>query len=249
MKRAILLLTLLTWISGCFPEPKTAQKVAVHVIADTTDPHLLCPLADDILALYRLDKDMNKAVSFRLTTISDKMLNPAIEYHLADGFLTEKDNVQEDEQYRQKLVLGFYVKVRNVLSDFKRKSAELHPSQYSECYRVIAHELNLLAKKKATERTLLIYSDGQEKSNIFDCYNPSNQALLQSDIGAVEARLIKAYPLRNDLHNITVRFVYKACSRIEDQRYMAIIKVYDSLLTRRGAKVTIQADNSFLTYE
>ena len=112
-------------------------SINVAVAGDITDPLSLLPAAEPILKLYEFDRNKNAEADFRLSTITDKHLNPAIQYHLPEGSVTEKDNDQDDPNFREKLILSFYETMKRAISNFDTASHLDSSLNHSECFSLL----------------------------------------------------------------------------------------------------------------
>ena len=216
----------------------------VSVIVDITDPIEVRPDPDPILSLYHFSDYPDKEAFFRLSIISDKKLNPVVEYHLADGKTTERKNRTGDVQYRAKLILSLYASIRKSMSNFWLQNDSTHSLDHSECFNTIASELGVLSKSSANEKIIVIYGDLLENSG-FNSYIKSNQVLLQYDPGEVARQLHADELLPIDLTGITVFFIYRPETREQDQKYELVQGFYKYLLESRGAVVFTKATNNF----
>lgn len=223
--------------------PTIVHSSRISVIHDITDSMACFPAADPILAMYGFENDKNQEAHFRLVLISDKKLNPVEEINIEDGTTTEQKNENQETDYREQLVGSFYEEVRNAITDFHKHYVPSTSLKHSECFATIASELELLAGSKAAQRTLIIFSDLQENTDVFSCYTPQGQRLLQNNPGKVAKLLLQRHPLPDNLIGITVYFVYNPCNRDQDIMFGEMVAIYMQLLHARGARIVIQATN------
>ncbi len=223
------------------------QSIDVHILVDTTDPHILYPEANPILgSIFDFEHDPDKSATFRFTTISDKRFNNVIEYHIADGATSERHNKDEDPNYREKVVLGFYNAIRTTCADFSASCKSLKSRCYSECYAGIAGELVLLSQSKANQKVLLVFSDLQENTpDGFSCYTIEGQELLFSNQDTVMQILQSQQQFPNNLKGITVYFIFQPRTRLEDRQYFIMVNIYKRFLETRGARVIINTTNKY----
>ena len=246
MKQTTYLLMALMSISSCWkatPPAVSLNGTDMYIIVDTTDPHTLSPVSDPILELYGLGDDEDKEANFQFTSITDRRLNPVITFHLANGKQTEKYNCRDDPRYREKVVVAFYDSIRATLNGFSMACATMHSLRYSECYRTIATGLCALSKSQALKKWIFVFSDIQENSDIYCCYDTAKQNLLVSSPKIVADLFANSCPLPRDLSGIHAVFVFMPKNRDEDKMYLAMIEVYKLLIESRGGTVTVQADN------
>jgi hypothetical protein len=219
------------------------HSVSIVIIGDITDYHSLLPTAEPILKLYDFESDKNTEAFFRICPITDKHLNPAVEYHLSEGSVTEKDNEHDDPYYREKNVVSFYELIKKAITDFGAGSHLDSSLEYSECFSTIARELQLMKSKDSERNCLIPFSDLQENSSLFNCYTPANQQLLLEEPNKVVDIFKATHLLPDNLKNVQVIFVYQPATREEDLKFNAMLDIYRKLLEPRGATVTVQANN------
>jgi len=217
------------------------EKQIESLICDRTDKQLVLPSASVILSGFDFVHDQSKEATFRLRLITDRQLMPVVTYRLPSENDGENDNTFDDPQYREKSILQFYQDVKKAVSEISETdSVCLH----SECFRTIADELTVLSKSDATKKSLWIFSDGFENSNLFSLYTSDGQRTLLKHPQEIAAIFSKTGLLPENLKNISVCFVYTPASREIDRLFAATVQVYKAMLEQRGASVTIQATTS-----
>jgi hypothetical protein len=245
MKQLSLILTVICILAACSKNssPRMCHTTDICVIHDLTDSFDLQPAIEPILSLYNFQEDKDRAASFRLVLITDKQLNPAEEIHLEEGTITERQNINEEIDYREQLVYSFYDAVRTSFTDFQKRYAHSSSLGHSECFATISSELNRLASNKASQRTLIVFSDLQENEDIFSCYSKQGRYLFGTYPAKVAALLQKRTPLPNNLRDVTVYFVFNPKDRDQDRHFSEMVHIYRELLGERGARVVVQATN------
>ena len=253
MKRILHLMFLSLFLFECKNTTPVMPHRSVDITAliDVTDQLTVLPQPEAILKLYDFDSDRNINASFKICSITDRQLNPEKDIYLPNSSVTEKDNVQDDPYYREKLVLLFYNGVRKAINDFITTNKNDSSLNHSECFRTIADELSNMKNNQAQKKILLIFSDLQENSELFDCYKIRGQELLNKKQGEVLKIFEQANLLPNVLKGTIAIFVYAPKNREEDQRYMNMVSVYKKLLESKGAIVKVQANSDVFnfTYE
>ncbi len=237
---------LFSWVvlSSCTNRLKQQPNIIyVTAVVDITDHRQVYPTAESILPLFSLNTEENSEATFRICPVTDRELNPDIEFHLPNGIETEKSNSYDDPDFRKKVIVQFFSSIRKTITEFNTKVKSDTSVAHSECFKCISNELQNLVQHKSNKGVLVVYSDLQENSAIFTCYNRSNQKLLISNPENIAGVFEKTDLLPKDLKNITVSFVYNPVSREDDIHFMAMLKVYKKLLISRGAKVSVSASN------
>ena len=249
MKKIILIpILLVSFLSETCEKHKTAERhsTQISIVGDITDSHFLLPEAEPILRLYQFDADKNTEGFFRICTVTDMHLNPAIEYHLPAGSMTEKDNTLDDPHYREKVVLTFYQAIRQAISHFNAKCHLDSSLDHSEVFSSVAGELQLMKTKTAGNNVLLVYSDLQENSDLFTCYTKPNQELMVKKPDKIIELFNASNLLPDSLKGFNIMFIYQPSTRQQDQQFEAMIRVYRKMLESRGATVKVQANSNYL---
>lgn len=210
----------------------------VSVITDISDQHLLRPVANPLLQLYGCNDNPDIQCTFRIRTISDKMLTPITSYRLPDGETTEKQNKDDDPQFRQKNILAFYKHVNQIVNEFNKPIDSSKSLNNSECLQTIGNELNELATDSSKLKYLVIFSDLKENGELYSVYS---SGVIPAEIEKV---ILKSRIFPKRLENITVIFVFKPKDRIQDKEYNKIVSVYKKIIELRGGKVFVQAKNT-----
>lgn len=221
-----------------------ASETDVAVIEDVTDTFLVRPLTAPIMALYDFKGNMQKAAKFKMTLLTDKLLNPTESISIADASTTEKDNQHDDVHFREKMIMWFHEMLGKAVSDFQSKFTPCQPMGNSEVFATISGELNALAQSKAQHRVLLVFSDLQEHGSFFNCYSLQGQQQLGDEPDKVAAFLDTKRPLPKDMHGITVFLVYQPKDRLDDQRFDTMQGLYVRLLSKYGARVVVQSNGN-----
>lgn len=204
---------------------------------DITDPKLFWPQPDEILQQFNCEENPSAQFTFRLKAISDKRLNPLMNYHLADAAATDKKNDQHDPQNRSRNISAFYGTVRQAVNNFYTHMDTGHSMQHSECYRAIVNELIFLSEYPSEQKTLLLFTDLREQSAVLNSYSEDI-----SDPIALARRLDSAYPKLPNLKGITVIIVFSPRDRNEDKAFGNMAEAYKILLNKKGATVSVQAN-------
>lgn len=215
------------------------HSTAIATVIDLTDKKKLWPLPDPILQLFHCDQFPDDAYYFHLSVISDKKLNPANNIQLPAAAAMETQNTNEDPQFRNKAVVQFYKNVRDAFTAAYTEFDTTKATDFSECFTGICQQLQWLQQTKSSNKYLLVYSDLVEKSKLFNAYRD----IAKGDTAAMRTLFVATHLLPEKLNGITVFFVYQPLSREEDERFSVMSSIYLKVLTKRGAKVSIQANN------
>lgn len=223
--------------------PTTTLTKSITVVVDMTDKRRLWPLPDPILGLYHCDIDPDIACRFSLKVIADKKTNPSYTALLADATTTEKENYVDDAQFRKRAILVFYAAVRSSFAKLYARFDTTKSMGHSECWSTITASLGELAKEKAEQKILIIYSDLLDKSDAIDTYQISEAMSYQS----IAEKLRIAARVPDNLDSITIIIVNDPPDRGADKKFNTLVRAYKFLLEQKGARVLVQAENTNYT--
>jgi hypothetical protein len=244
MKQTVIFASLLFIFASCTDTPKGKSHISVSALVDITDARMIYPDPEAYVALFGLGKDESPEATFRITTMTDRETNEDIELWLPGEAEAEKENTNEDVHFRKRQVVTFYKAIRDTTAYFLKAHTKSDTAlRYSECFKAIASELSQLKAAGPTTATLLVFSDLQENSALFNCYSAAGQVQLLKGADGVVKRFDDSKLLPATLSNMAIYFVYKPLSREDDARFTAMVKVYRKLLEKRGASIHVQAQN------
>jgi hypothetical protein len=216
------------------------QGCAIAVVRDVTDSKILAVQTQPILELFNLGEHKSESAYFRYSEIRDVSLVPVTTFYLPDAGTSE--NKKNAPMFREKLILNFYNSIRNTISRANVK-ADSSLLGYSECFRTISNELNILAQNKSSTRILIVFSNLFEHSKIWSIYSTSAHTLLYKHPEEVQEIFENSHLLPDHLSGITTVIVYQPKNREDDQLFNAIVEIYKRLIQARGGKIIIQATN------
>lgn len=218
------------------------NSIHISTLVDVTDKREVFPDALTILSIMDMKNDSKKSVSFRLTTTTDKLLNPTIELYLPTDSITEIDNKIDDPYFREKAILHFYKNLKEAFAKVNAIQQLDSTIQFSECFNSISSELTLINANKKSKNYLFLYSDLFENSNLYNLY-----AHKTSTPESIKRELEKKFTASNlipeNLFNITIYFIFQPKNREEDQLYATVFSVYKKLLVERGATIILSPSN------
>jgi hypothetical protein len=240
MKTLFFIVIVASFVASCNTKSNngtpTQLQISRSVIIDITDPELR-PTADQVLQTYHCKNNPDAGFSFRLKAISDKRLNPIITYQLATAGSMEKENSDDDPQYRNKNIEAFYITVRKAVATFYRAADTVKSLHNSECFRNIADELHYLAEKNMGTRNLIVASDLMENSDLLNSYTADITNAKQ-----VASQLNKESLLPDTLAGVTVIFLFNPKDRKQDLSFNRMAEAYKLLIQQRGGEVKVQAN-------
>lgn len=218
-----------------------AEQVSIYMITDITDaPSLrLWPKPTPTLELFNCNEFPERACKFDLSVITDLQTNPTYQAYLPTAEESEKNNKNDDLQYRKRTIKGFYKDVNHQLQRFYQENDTTIDRQYSEVWATIARSLEKLAKEPSGIKYLLIFSDLQELSEAGSAY----QSLQKLDAKKIREKLEASHPVPENIANIKIAIVYQPTDRKDDLRFNKLFQAYKLMLEEKGAVVTGQSTN------
>lgn len=238
-----LILLMITAICGC-ADKNDNQKVSINqttvaTVVDLTDAKTLklWPKVKSILALYHSAEFPDQACKFSLTVISDLKTNPAYQAFLPNALETEKQNRNDDMQWRSRVIRGYYDDVYKLMDKFYQENDTSVNRAHSEVWETIARSLENLVKEPTGEKYLLVFSDLQEMSLTGNAY----KGFQKMTIEAIKKKLTEAYPIPQNIKGIQVIIIYLPVNREDDLRFNKMFKVYKTMLEAEGVSVSNQA--------
>jgi hypothetical protein len=207
------------------------KRIAVAVIADTTDRINVTISSKPLLQLYELDKVADNEALFRFKVIKNVKLVPVTTYHLPP---TTEYESKGDPQAHNRAVLNFYSLIDKTIDSFQLLASKSKELANSECFFAIAEELSFLAQLKYDKKVLIVVSNLFEKS-FTDVYNHEFSSDEFYEILGKNSEL-------GELNGIEIYFVFNPeQDRKADWRFRIIVMAYKKFLENRGALVHIQA--------
>lgn len=208
---------------GC---SKKQQTRAIVYVPDLTESYFIRLSVSEFTKIsaipydHFLVKDNLALERIRIVPITELSLNP----------------VFETEVKESKSQLSRWKNIRSYWQDIEvnLKGLEYKDRPGSVIYQTFARELNLLSTAKEEKRILITTTDFLEESNLGNFYHDETFQNVQTVLSSFE----KKYPIDN-LQGITILFLYRPSSKIDDQRYQTLSSLYQSLFERKGAKVII----------
>jgi hypothetical protein len=238
-----ILLLLLPFLSSCSKGAgaPAVRSTKVVLIDDLTDSFQLRPAPDPILSLYGFGKHKEQEAALDYVIINDRLLNATESIHLKSGAESEKDNMTDDVHYRDHLIQSFYAAVRKAFRDDPVRFTTERNIDQSRVFCTISSQLRRLASSHYQQKIMVVFSDLQENTSVFNAYAPESRRLLQQDPERVGSMLSRECGVPNRLEGITIYFCYWPRNRAEDERFMDMLSVYQLMLEKRGARIFFQA--------
>lgn len=211
------------------------QTHATAVVFDKTDTMLVKPNADAILGASNINKQIDAAYSFSITTISALEHAPVYTVAVGNKEETEKYNINEIPDFRNVVIRQFISQVKDTIH-YCLKDSIIKEFSTSSCFATIAKTIANPVFKKADTKHVFVYSNLFEFSSLLDIYH-SNVSVAEI-LNQFEATNV----LPNSLTNTKVFIVYQPRNKIDDDRFIKMFQVYKIILKKRGCEV-VQKSN------
>jgi hypothetical protein len=221
------------------------QYMNLIVIGDPTDRHRLKCDPNQILQLLNLGEHRKEAIGFRYTEVGDMILTPAIDIRLQDAYTSNKKNKNNESLFRQREIVNFYDSVKHTVNCANQRNDSTVGKNNSEIFRKICSELYFLKRVNSRYKGLLCFSNLAENSEITSVYDKEISNLLDEKPQEIQKLFEKTNLLPDRLDSIIILFCYLPLDRNDDRRFNVLSNIYKQMLTKRGARVIIQAGNSF----
>ncbi|MDP1728502.1 MAG: hypothetical protein Q8M15_17085 [Bacteroidota bacterium] len=221
---------------ACSKEENIPFDTEIIDLVDRTNIMPLRPDSTSLITLAGLEQSKWSGVKVEVSLISDRDVN----------FTYTAKIAKENAWYGNKTMRSIQIqKFKRELNNIIEK---IYADTFSELprsiiYRTVAIKLNQLAKSSARRKICCIYSDLLEKSNI-DFYSPVYRKWILEDPGLVITEFTKEMPLSN-LAGIEVHFMYFPKGYDDNNFYMAIVKIYRSMIEKAGGHVFVESNINY----
>lgn len=211
-------------------EPRTTIE---SVMQDVTDSSLVKPDSTTLLGQFHMEDHKFDGATFRYTDLNEVSLNQVHQVVLPATPMILSNELDRDKQIRQ-----FKDSVGSAITQSLIKSIG---RSKSSIYLPISKELTLLSKSNAQSKSLIIFSDLLENSADISLYGIQGRELLNHHPDVLIQRFEELSPLPN-LLGINVYLIYQPDTIYKDEAYKKISEIYKTMLVRKGAIVTIEAN-------
>lgn len=243
MKKYIMVIIILSSLPACNKkeEVSKSESVAISILVDITDKLKLFPDEKAIRGLYNMEVNKNEQALFRYSYTTDKTYNPIEVCTLKSVKETDFQNTTDDIYHRQKCVLNFYDQITSIILSSNKQVQKDTSLAYTECFKTIAKELQVISKLPHSKKHLLCFSDLAENSNLCNSYN-LRMVNDQNTINSLVNLFASTELLPKSLSGINVFLIYQPINRNEDARFQIMSAVYIKLIEQRGGTVIISTN-------
>jgi hypothetical protein len=225
LTKAILIILL---FAGC-ESNSGVNQTELSVIIDGTDSTIKKPKFEDFESYLALGSN-NDGVKFKVQMIGDIDFGNSFEIVIPPK---GNDDQTDEERYIRKSKF-----IKDCKAGYERIRSKATLKDFSIIYRVIAMELNRLAKSQANEKLFIISSDLMEKSDFYNIYKEHDKNLLLETPEDVKNFFIKQVQI-DSLNGVNVVFTYQPIDFEQNKIYRTMLKIYSELITERGGRCKI----------
>lgn len=211
------------------------STTAVTVMVDRTDTRITEPTREQVITASGLDTNPGCGILFTYQNIGDMDFNPEINLELVKGSFL--DNTLQ----RKNDVKKFYQKLDTVIN---LNNAKEYSYNTSSVLLPLVVQLQKLKKKNANNKVLILYSDLQEFSDVFNVYKPQSSKLLLENPNKVALEIKDKMGIDHDFSNITLMLSFYPQTRDQNRRYKGMLKVYQLLFQETGLNIKVGIPNT-----
>ena len=226
-------LILVTLIVACDTGEKRTMT-EYTLLVDQTDSGFAVPDTADIFADMGIAANTWSGVAFSLSRIKDVSYTRHTVISLAKGPARLSGN-----QYARKREVERFKEQVSTALDSIRKEHTGKPN--SSVFVPIANELTRLANSGSgrDRKVLVVVSDLMEHTTTMNFYTANTVSLLKTNPDSIERKLLALAQLPENLSGIEVRLINEPKNASEDALYQIVSGFYRTLLTKRGATVSV----------
>lgn len=221
-------------LSSCLHSGSSSKVDEAHsIVIDLTDPLPVYPDSNQIKNLLQLDENLWKGVEVSVGTITDTDINPV------QTFVLPKENRLTGSFYkRQQQVAVFFGSPLNYIATCgPNGEATLG---HSIVYRTLAQHLAVLGRSTAKIKTLVVYSNLYENSDLANFYDPKVLKQLKELPEGIQQRFEEAVAL-GDLSTIIIYLVYRPIDYQDNLHYVTVSGFFKKMFESHGATVQVVA--------
>lgn len=202
------------------------------IAIDKTDSSVAQVVSKQIIANKAFTGSIWNGHTVRIISITGYEVNPAITMTLpaATALLSSLTK-------RQQEVEDFTKRVQSAIDSI----AGIHMQQSeSVIYKSLVKELNYLSMYPADHKQLWAFSDLKENNRLYSVYPSTSKRHSRMNNDSVKALFLNSVK-PNDLHGITIGLIHQVHSTGENQTYLKMATIFETIFKEAGATVTITA--------
>jgi hypothetical protein len=218
---------------GCAKATSQTHTTSVSVLVDKTDTMQSLPDPLKMDGLYDFTSDIWNGAYFSYAPITD------VDFNQRQSVVLSSDNLWSGNELKRKREIEKYLKAMDSILE---QSGEIKAGRlHSSIYRTVINELARMQTEQVDKRTLLIYSDLQENSDLYNIYTSQGIDKLLSRPEQVKAIFEKAIPIP-DLKGIKIYILFEPKTQEDNRVFNSMSSIYKNILAAHGATVFIQSN-------
>lgn len=228
MRRFILIPITIIVLYGC--EALESETSFVTVLSDRTDPTIEKPNPKEITELLGLKHDPNRGIDFSFQVIGNVDYRPVSKLPLEPHSLLNNDFERsfQVEQYMHSL--DSLITSENQ-KDFLFKSSSI--------LRPLVAALESAANSGATHKSVLLYSDLQEISDVFSVLDAATQSMLLENPQEFASDIQENISIYEYLDGITLNIIYYPTTRAQNRAFRDMLVLYELLFKHTGLQISV----------
>lgn len=210
-------------------EISSPKSVAIIILADRTDPIIPKPKLEDIRALLDLKTNPNNGVEITLKNIGNVDFSPLYQVRLKSASLL--DNTLK----RNADIKLFFVDLDTLIT---RENTKVYDYQNSSIIVPLVAQLEVVSNSKTKGKSIVLYSDLAEFSDLFNVYDYASGNKLQKQPLEV-AELFKSKLNIPKLNEVNLYIIYYPKTITENRMFQNMIHVYREVFKDSGLQIHI----------
>ncbi|WP_339810436.1 hypothetical protein [Zunongwangia profunda] len=205
------------------------ETILLTVLSDRTDPAILKPDLVTLEGFLGLDKNPNRGVEFRFKTIGNVDFLPIKSLNL------QKYSLLDNNFQRTNDVSLFLKKIDTLLVQENQND---YSFQSSSIFRPVLDELVKAKNSDATHKVVILYSDLQEISDLYNTLDFKGRKDLLHNPKLVAEQLVFHLDIPN-LEGVRLHIFYYPNTREENRTFRAMFEVYKIIFKDTGLELQI----------
>ena len=229
MRGLILILGVLLF-SSC--EISRGDTISLTILSDRTDPSIEVPAMEHIRPLLGLDNNQNRGIYLSYQIVGDVDFTPVQSLRLEPYSLLDNDfqRIADVEVFLKEVDT---LLMQNNQSDYSFGSSSI--------LRPVLVQLSKAKSSDATQKIVLLYSDLEEISDVFDVLDgTTRRQLLEHPQKLAEALMFKIEV--PDLEGVHLHIINYPKTRTKNRMFRALLEMYTALFKGSGLEIHLGYD-------
>ena len=209
---------------------KAPQTQMVSVLVDITEVFMVRPQADYFKRSFGFQNNLWVGAGFRLRTLSEITYGHVFEHQLHPAVQWFSNEGQRTGEINQ-----FFKSIETSIDTINEMQSE---RIQSSIYKTILDELTTIVAFGSTKKTVYIFSDLREHSEVLNTYQSAVLRTLFDKPNGIREQLEQIATLP-DLNGVSIYIIYQPKSFETAKPFEAMAGIYKAMLTDKGAIVHI----------